>query len=122
MAQILQASQLTLHEVEEKLRLQQVRSPQFFHEWRSYGSDFEDWEKRWLDQAREDFLSLIKYPLHEEIVKLVILAPLLSLAGLCRPPFLPAAEKQIEIALPEHDELIRGRIDVLIVHQQLWVT
>ncbi|NET38494.1 MAG: restriction endonuclease subunit R, partial [Cyanothece sp. SIO1E1] len=42
--------------------------------------------------------------------------------GLCRPPFLPAAEKQIEIALPEHDELIRGRIDVLIVHQQLWVT
>ncbi len=122
MPQTLQASQLSLYEVKERFHLQQVKDPAFFSEWQGQLPELERWAVHWLDQARDDFLSLIEHPLHEEIVKLVILAPLLSLAGMCRPPFLPAAEQQVEVTLAEDETLIRGRVDVLVVHQQLWVT
>ena len=65
-------------------------------------------------------MSLAEYPLHEEIVKLSVLAPLLSLASLTRFPFIPVAEKQVEVTFEEDDQIIRGRIDLLILHQQLW--
>ena len=35
-------------------------------------------------------------------------------------PFTPEAEKPVEIALENDDEVIRGRIDVLTLHQRLW--
>lgn len=61
-----------------------------------------------------------EYPLHEEVVKLFVLAPLLSLAGFARLPFLTVAEKQVEIFFEEEEKRIRGRIDLLILYQQLW--
>jgi hypothetical protein len=47
---------------------------------------------RWLDKLKTDFLSLEQYPLHEELVKLAMVGPLLSLAGLFQYPFYPQAE------------------------------
>ncbi|NET34827.1 MAG: restriction endonuclease subunit R [Cyanothece sp. SIO1E1] len=123
MTQVIPASTLTLYEVIEKFNLHEVRDPQFFSEWQDLPAELSGYEQHWLDQAKEDFLSLAKYPLHEEIVKIVVLAPVLSVAGLCRAPFVPAAEKQVEIAFgqEEAEEVIRGRIDLLILHQNLWV-
>jgi hypothetical protein len=114
------ANQLSLANVEEKFELRQVQDSEFFREWR-YFIEPSEAERQWLDQVRADFLALSKHPLHEEIVKLVVLAPLLSLAGLCRPPFLPSAEAQVEIAIADMDEQIRGRVDILVLHRQLWV-
>jgi predicted type IV restriction endonuclease len=78
-------------------------------------------EQQWLDQIKQDFLDLMEYPMHEEIVKMVVLAPLLMFAGLLRRPFLPVAERQVEIALADETEVIKGRIDVLVLHDQIWV-
>jgi hypothetical protein len=69
---------------------------------------------------------LIKYRLHEEVVKLAILAPLLTVSGLGSAPFVPKAEKQIEITFPNPEtdasnEMIRGRIDLLVLCRNLWV-
>ena len=122
MVEVIQASNLTLHEVKEKFNLQQVLEPQFFQEWQGLAVDLTAYEQHWLDQAKADFLSLAEYPLHEEIVKISVLAPILSVAGLCRAPFVPAAEKQVEVSFEDEDELIRGRIDLLILYRNLWVT
>ncbi|MEQ9483989.1 restriction endonuclease subunit R [Coleofasciculus sp. F4-SAH-05] len=122
MAQVIQASELTLHDVENKFNLQQVEDEQFFGEWQGKLPELTTDQKEWLDQVKADFLALEKYPVHEEIVKMVVLSPLLSLAGLFRYPFRPVAEKQVEIVVEEKDEVVRGRIDVLVLHQQLWVT
>lgn len=122
MSQVIQASNLSLYEVEEKFNLQQVQEPQFFPEWQGDLPNLTDCEKRWLDSVKADFLGLAKFGLHEEIVKLVVLAPLLSLAGLCRLPFQPTAEKQVEIAFEDKNEIVRGRIDVLFLHRRLWAT
>lgn len=80
----------------------------------------------WLDKAKSNFLSLIKFRLHEEVVKMSILAPLLTVSGLGSAPSVPQAEKQVEIAFPSQDseaegEIIRGRIDLLVMYRNLWV-
>ena len=80
MAQSIQASELTLHEVKEKFNLQQVADERFFWEWQEDLPEPTDAEKQWLDQVKADFLYLTEYPPHEEIVKMVVLSPLLSLA------------------------------------------
>jgi len=122
MVQVIQATELTLHDVEEKFNLQQVDDEQFFQEWQGDLPSVTDAEKEWLDRVKANFLYLAKYPMHEEIVKMVVLSPLLSLAGFYSYPFRPVAEKQVEIVVEDKEEIVRGKIDVLVLHQQLWVT
>ncbi|BAY62155.1 MULTISPECIES: hypothetical protein [Calothrix] len=50
---------------------------------------------------------------------MVLLSPLLDLAGCYREPFLLATEKSREIAIEDKDEIVRGRIDVLVIQEQL---
>ncbi|MGB7440354.1 MAG: type I restriction endonuclease [Coleofasciculaceae cyanobacterium] len=121
MVQVIQASELTLYDLEEKFNLQQVQDEQFFPEWQEDLAELAETEKQWLDRVKANFLYLAKYPMHEEVVKMVVLSPLLSLAGFYNPPFRLVAEKQVEITCEDEDEIVRGRIDVLVLHQRLWV-
>lgn len=120
MPQVIQASNLSLRDVKERFNLRQVWDSQFFLEWQEDLPEIPDSEKQWLDQIKADFLSLAEESLHEEIVKLFVLAPLLSLAGLARSPFFPVAEKQVEIVFEDEDEILRGRIDLMVLHRRLW--
>ncbi|MEL6319848.1 MAG: restriction endonuclease subunit R [Cyanobacteria bacterium J06626_14] len=125
MVEVIQARHLELHEIEARFGVQQSTDPAFFSEWRVEVA-LDERDRYWLDKAKSNFLSLIKYRLHEEVVKLSILAPLLAVSGLGSAPFVPQAEKQMEIAFPAQDsdaegEIIRGRIDLLILYRNLWV-
>jgi len=115
------ARNLSLSDVEQRFALSEVTDSSWFDEYQGLLPEPAASERAWLDQVRADFLAISKHPLHEEIVKMVVLAPLLSLAGLCRPPFLPVAEKSVEVSLEDYEETIRGRVDLLVLHQQLWV-
>jgi hypothetical protein len=119
MTTLLQAKTLTLLEVEQQFNLQETPNPHFLSEL-DITPNLTDAEKQWLDQIKDDFLSLRRSDPTEEIVKLAILAPLLSLAGLSRYPFVPIAEQSIDLTIPDDDLLIRGRIDVLVFYQNLW--
>jgi hypothetical protein len=121
MVEVIQASNIALYELEERFNLAQVQDPEFFPEWQGLAPELTAYERHWLDRAKTDFLSLTKYPLHEEIVKIAVLAPVLSIAGLCRAPFVPAAEKQVEISFEDEGEVIRGRVDLLVLYRNLWV-
>ncbi len=57
----------------------------------------------------------------EEGVKLVILAPLLDLAGFFKPPFSIITETSVEISDEDNDLIVRGRIDVLVLQQRFWI-
>ncbi len=113
---------LTLHDVKAKFNLQRVEDEQFFPEWQDDLPQATDAEKQWLDRIKANFLYLAEYPMHEEIVKMVVLSPLLSLANFYSYPFRPVAEKPVEIVFEDEAETLRGRIDVLVLHQTLWVT
>jgi len=55
----------------------------------------------------------------EEVVKLVVLSPLLKMAGFYSPPFRMRTEAPVQIAL-EESKVLRGRIDVLVLQNRFW--
>jgi hypothetical protein len=126
MTKAIQANELTLQEVESRFGLSQTEQSDFFPEWQTDWqrtlSELEEDDRRLLDRARTDFLYLAKNPVQEEIVKLVVLSPLLSAAGFYRHPFRPVAETQVELVVSEDEQLLRGRLDILVLNESLWVT
>lgn len=118
---IIQATELTLSDVKEKFNLQLNEDEQFFREWQDNLPEISDSETQTLEQVKAEFLYLDEYPMLEDIVKMVLLSPLLKLAGFYRPPFRPVAEKQVEISAEDDGEIVRGEIDVLVLQKQLWI-
>lgn len=117
----MQAKELTLHDVKEKFGLRLAENDQYFREWQDNLPELNDAERRSLDQVKADFLYLDEYPIPESLVGLVVLSPLLSLAGFYRPPFRVTTEASIRIFAEDEGETVQGRIDILVIHQQLWV-
>ena len=122
MVQLIQARNIGIADLEERFGLEQTDDTAFFTEWWENLPEISDLENQYLDKVKFHFLRLVKYPpLSEETVKLVVLSPLLSLAGFYDEPFFIRSESSIEIAVEDQEEVIRGRIDVLVIQQQLWL-
>jgi hypothetical protein len=119
--QILQASKLTLFEVEEKFHLQQIEDAQFFYEWQENLPEVSDREKQRLDEVRSHYRYLSKQPMLEVMVKMVVLSPLLELAGFYEAPFFTKAEESISISTEDDGEVIRGQIDLLALQDKFWI-
>jgi hypothetical protein len=113
MAQIINASDITLAELEERFSLKRSPNPDFFSEL----------EKVALNRVKQNFLDQLRSRLLiEETVKLVVVSPLLDLAGFYRAPYQVESEVPIQLAIPDEEEgLIHGRIDTLIVRRSLWI-
>ncbi len=122
MVQTLPAREITLHELTEKFGLQLVEDGQFFREWQDDLPEITEAEKQRLDRVKASYSNLLEDPpLLENTVKMVVLSPLLDLAGFYLPPFRIKSEKSIEISLEDEGVIIKGQIDVLAVCDQFWV-
>ena len=122
MVQVIQAQNVDIPYLEAKFSLQQTDNEAFFSEWWENLPEISDLEKQYLDRVKSHFLRLVKHPpLSEATVKLVVLSPLLSLAGFYDEPFFIRSESSIEITVEDEETIIRGRIDVLVIQQQLWL-
>ncbi|MEP0789959.1 MULTISPECIES: hypothetical protein [Cyanophyceae] len=51
----------------------------------------------------------------------MVLSPLLELGGFYDYPFTRSAEPTVQISVEDKEEIYRGRIDVLVLQEQLWV-
>ncbi|MBE9059783.1 restriction endonuclease subunit R [cf. Phormidesmis sp. LEGE 11477] len=122
MFKVLQANRLTLREVKDKFQLRLENSSDFFTEWQDASCEIDEHGKETLDQAQAGFLYLTEYPVQEALVKMVVISPVLSVAGFYQQPFRTFAEKAMSIAVEAEEETIRGRIDVLVVDGSLWVS
>jgi hypothetical protein len=74
-----------------------------------------------LARVEAAYANLERRSLLENTVKLAVVAPLLDLAGLFLPPFYVTTEKTVEITALTDDLTLRGRLDVLVLKDQLWV-
>ncbi|MFN6466244.1 MAG: type I restriction endonuclease [Nostoc sp. DedVER02] len=122
MAQFIQVQNIGLAYLEERFGLQLAQEEAFFREWFEHLPEITDLEKQDLDRVKLHFLRLAKRPpLSEETVKLVVLSPLLNLAGFYDEPFYIRGEESIEISAEDEEEVIRGRIDILVIQEKLWL-
>lgn len=123
MAQIINASDITLAELEERFSLHRSPNSDFFSEVKESLPDLSELEKVALNRVKQNFLDQLRSRLLiEETVKLVVVSPLLDLAGFYRAPYQVEPEVPIQLAIPNKEEgLIQGRIDTLIVRRSLWI-
>ena len=71
----------------KRKKLQENTDLNFFREWWHDRPELTEAEKQSLDQLKADFHYLSKYAMSEEAVKLVMVSPLLAMAGFYRAPF-----------------------------------
>jgi len=112
----------SLDDLEERFNLRATENEQFFPEWNQELPELTQTETTALDQIRNRFLRHRKRgSLAEGTINHLVISPLLTLAGLYDEPFFVTTEPEVELFLEDKDELLRGRIDTLIIQQQFWV-
>lgn len=114
--------QITLRILKEQIGLKLSPDPQFFLDWTQTYPNLSDIEQQTLDRVKANFLALMEDPpLLENTVKMVVLAPLLDLAGFYRPPFRIETETSVTLGMEDEGIVIQGRIDVLVQKHRLWL-
>lgn len=122
MIQTIPAQDVTLRLLQQKFALESTQDPQFFPEWSVSYPELNSVEKEALNRVQGNFLALIEDPpLLENSVKMVVLAPLLDLAGFYRPPFHLETEASITLEMVDEETIIKGRIDILVEKNRLWL-
>ncbi|WP_404784844.1 type I restriction endonuclease [Altericista sp. CCNU0014] len=122
MVQTIPATEVTLRALKQELGLHQSPNPIFFQEWSETHGVLSEAEQQLLDRVRANFMELMEDPpMLENSVKMVVLAPLLDLAGFYRKPFRVETETSTDIDMEDEGLVIRGRIDVLVLKDRLWL-
>lgn len=111
----------SMAELRERFNLTPANNDQFFTEWFQDLPETNE-EKASLDKVKHRFSRhRDRGELAEGTVNLLVVSPLIELAGFYDEPFLIKTEPQVEILLEDRDEILRGRIDTLVIQERLWV-
>lgn len=112
----------SLSDLRVRCNLHQAASDCFFNEWIENLPELDQPElagiariKQRYDYHRSDSLLL------EGTINLVVVSPLLEIAGFLDPPFRIRSPYGISLELEDPEETIRGFIDTLVVQEQLWI-
>ncbi len=117
----LRAEPVTIDDLQQHFGLIDRPDPAAFPEWQQDLPPLTDNDRSRLDDAQTHYLHLSKRPMLEAMVKMVILSPLLELAGFYDTPFYAQSEKSINISTQDDHLTIRGKIDVLVTQDQFWI-
>jgi hypothetical protein len=111
-----------LADAHQQFNLSRNTDPEFFTEWRKPLPELTAAEKTTLDKYRDRYLTYAADgSISEGTVNVIMISPLLELLGLCDPPLRVQGERYIEIAIENDTQILRGRIDVIVVQQSLWI-
>jgi hypothetical protein len=112
----------TLAEAERRFNLTRIEDKAFFWEWQSDLPDPLATEQTDLNELRRRYLyQRSEGQLLEGTVTLLLASPLLSIAGFYDPPFRVRAEESVRLTLNDGEEVLQGRLDVLVLLNQFWV-
>ncbi len=112
----------TFADLKQRFNLSATDNDLFFREWQQDLPDLTVQEMETLDRIKQRFdRHREQEALSEGTVNQLLISPLLTLAGLYDDPFYLTTEAGVELEVEANDEILRGRIDILIVAQQLWV-
>jgi len=119
--QTIAADKITLYDLEKRFQLQQTEDQSFFLEWQENLPVLTEIEKQRLTRVEAIVANLERRSVLENTVKLAVVAPLIDLSGLFLPPFYVSTEDSVEIEATDHSMVVRGRIDILVLKDQLWL-
>jgi Type I restriction enzyme R protein N terminus (HSDR_N) len=112
----------SIRKAESTFNLKRIEDPQVFPEWYEDLPALSHEETNTLDRIQKSYLyNSADGILTESTVNLLLVSPLLYLAGFFEPPFKIRAEKSVEISGLDNDITLKGRIDVLVLQDQLWL-
>jgi Type I restriction enzyme R protein N terminus (HSDR_N) len=121
MVQTLQAKEVTLTRLEQDFGLVQAPTGKLFAEGTVVLPDLSAIDRSILTEVKAEFRHLSTQEVLEPIVKMVVLSPLLRIAGFFLPPFRITAEKKVELITEDEGLLVRGLIDLLVFENRIWV-
>jgi hypothetical protein len=112
----------SLIDLQVRCNLRQADSDRFFSEWIEDLPDLDEREQAGIERLKQ------RYDYHrfdglllEGTINLVVVSPLLELAGFLDRPFRVRSPYGITLELDDPEETIRGFIDVLVVQERLWI-
>jgi hypothetical protein len=112
----------TLRDLQQRCNLQQTQNDRFFLEWQEnlpplsvQAAAGVDRIKQRHDYHRIDGLLL------EGTINVIVVAPLLEVAGFLDPPYQIRSPHGVDLELVNPDETVKGFIDTLVVSDRLWV-
>jgi hypothetical protein len=111
----------TLAEAERRFHLHRTEEEEFFPEWYADFPTLTEAEKMGINDLRRRYLyQRAESHLLEGTVMLLLASPLLAIAGFYDPPFKVRAEESVRIIIEDSEEILQGRIDVLVLQNRLW--
>ncbi len=112
----------SLSDLQVRCNLRQADDDRFFSEWVEDLPNLNERERAGIERLKQ------RYDYHrfdglllEGTINLVVVSPLLELAGFLDPPFRLRSPYGISLELDDPEETIRGFIDVLVVQDRLWI-
>ena len=121
MTQTVFAKNISVYDLEEQFGLE-LNNDEIFTDLSNNSTTVTELETVFLERVRSNYSNLNKRrPMSEEAVKMVVLSPLLDLAGFYQPPFDIETETPIQISTEDDGVVIKGNIDVLVVQRRLWI-
>ena len=115
-----QIKNLTLRDVIQKFELVASQDRTFFSEWQQVLPPLAPSDETALAEIEAEYFYLSQQPMAEGAVKMVVLSRLLSLAGFYRSPFTMTTEYTVKIQATDDGKILRGVIDILVLHDKLW--
>ncbi|NET37306.1 MAG: type I restriction endonuclease subunit R [Cyanothece sp. SIO1E1] len=113
---------VSMGQLRQRFPLLQADNDQFFTEWHQNLPELTEADITTLNKYYHRYLRhRDQGELSEGTVKLLLVFPLLELAGFYDAPFFITTEPPVEILVEDRDEILRGRVDTLVVQQDLWV-
>ncbi len=111
-----------LNEAQRQFNLTLTANPDFFPEWYADLPLLSGAEKEACDRLKNRYLYYAADgAIPEGTVHYIMLSPLLEILHLYDPPYKVRAEKSVEVAIATDDITLEGRIDALIIQEQLWI-
>lgn len=122
MTSTIQAKDINLRYLIDNFGLQLILDNQFFWEWQQDLPEITDLDKQLLDKVKTGYFNLLNYPpLLEDVVRMAIVDPILFIGDFYLAPLYIKAEETVEITNEDEGVIIKGKIDTLVLKDQLWV-
>jgi hypothetical protein len=122
MATTMRAGEVTLHDLGSRFGLELTKDATFFPEWYVELPELSAQETQQLDRIQASYLHLVSQAsMLGDVVKMVVVSPLLYLADFFLPPLSIQSEVAVQLSIADEELAIEGKIEILVLHQRLWM-